>query len=79
MASSGTSLRLMVEHWLEPACAKKVRVTRFRNSHYVGECYVCVERFNENDGQVAMFFFRHGDGVWRVYPQERERPSLRLV
>jgi hypothetical protein len=76
MARAGKSLRLMVEHWLAPESPKRCRVTQFKNRHSTGECYVCVETFNAT-GRVAMFFFRHQDGTWRIFPPSRERPTMR--
>lgn len=76
MARAEKSLRLMVEHWLFPERANQIRVTRFRNRRSARECYVCVETFNAT-GAVAMFFFRHADGTWRIFPPSRERPMMR--
>jgi hypothetical protein len=78
MASAERSLHLVVERWLAPEFAKQVRVTRFRNRRSVRECYVCVETFNAT-GAVAMFFFRHEDGTWRIFPPRRERPMMRAA
>ncbi|MCA8057419.1 hypothetical protein QZM30_34960 [Burkholderia orbicola] len=78
MASSEKSLRLMVERWLIPEPAGRVRVSRFRNSRVRRECYVCVEAFNAT-GRVAMFFFRHQDGAWRIFPPSPERPTMRVA
>ncbi len=78
MASAEKSLRLMVEHWLAPELGDQVRVTRFRNRRSTRECYVCVETFNAT-GPVAMFFFRHQDGTWRIFPPGRERPTMRVA
>jgi hypothetical protein len=27
-------------------------------------------------GSLALFFFRHGDGVWHVFPPGDARPSM---
>lgn len=78
MASGGKSLRSMVEHWLGAAPSERVRVTEFRNRRSKRECYVCVETF-KGKRPVAMFFFRHQDGTWRIYPPGRERPALRAI
>lgn len=78
MASAEKSLRLMVEHWLSPAAMDQVRVTQFRNRRLTRECYVRVEAFKAT-GAVAMFFFRHHDQIWRVFPQNGERPAMRAV
>lgn len=75
MGSAGASLRQMVEHWLAPDPTKRVRVTHFRNRRSKRECYVCVEAFKA-ESPVAMFFFRHEDGIWRIYPPSRERSAM---
>ena len=75
MASAEKSLRLMIEHWLGPELGDEVRVTRFRNRRSTRECYVRVETFNAA-GPVAMFFFRHQDGTWRIFPPSQERPAM---
>ncbi len=77
MASADKSLRHMIEHWLGPAHDDQVRVTRFRNRRSTRECYVRVETSNAA-GPVAMFFFRHQDGTWRIFPPSQERPAMRL-
>jgi hypothetical protein len=75
MASARGSLRLVVEHWLAPDLANQIRVIRFRNQRSTGECYVCVETVKPR-GTVAMFFFRHRDGAWRVFPPSQKRPMM---
>ena len=76
MASAGKSLRQMVEHWLAPASEKQVRVTEFRNRRSPRECYVCVETVSTT-GPLSMFFYRHHDRTWRIFPPDRERLTMR--
>ena len=76
MASASKSLRLMVEHWLTPGPATKVHVAEFRNSRAKRQCYVRIE-ITHPAGTVGMFFFRHRDGNWRIYPPQREWPIMR--
>ncbi|WP_439654773.1 hypothetical protein [Trinickia terrae] len=64
---SEDSLRGQVEKWLAPEPAAPVRVTAFGRSRFDGARYVCVEA-RTPAGVRALFFFRHGDGSWRVYP-----------
>lgn len=78
MASTEKSLRLMVEHWLAPDPASRVRVIEFRKRRSTQSCYVCVETIKGRD-PVAMYFYRHGDGLWRVFPPERDRPAMRMA
>ncbi|RKR31264.1 hypothetical protein B0G82_7401 [Paraburkholderia sp. BL17N1] len=76
MASAEKSLRVMIEHWLAPEGADDVRIARYKNSRPRLERYVCVETFNATR-YAAMFFFRHHDGTWRIFPPNRERPAMR--
>jgi hypothetical protein len=78
MASPCHSLRLIVERWLAPDPTRGVRVIEFRNRRSRRECYVCVETFRTS-GSVALFFYRHQDGEWRVTPPDRERLSMRIT
>jgi hypothetical protein len=65
----------MVDKWLSPDPAKGFRVTEFKNRRTRHECYVCVETSRET-GPVALFFFRHKDGTWNIFPPNPERPVL---
>lgn len=78
MASGKTSLRAMVEDWLAPGPAKSVRITEFRNRRSRRECHVRVEVLG-GEGHVALFFFRHEDGSWCIFPPARERPAMRII
>ncbi|RDK01472.1 hypothetical protein DLM46_16750 [Paraburkholderia lacunae] len=69
MTTAEKSLRLLVEKWLTPTSATPVRVTRFGRTASNGRRYVCVEALRP-EGPVALFFFRHDDGSWRVFPPE---------
>jgi len=39
---------------------------------------VCVEA-RRAAGTAALFFFRHKDGLWCIFPPSRERPTMRVV
>nr|WP_082855340.1 hypothetical protein [Paraburkholderia phytofirmans] len=69
MNTAETSLRSLVEKWLMPTSETPVRVTRFGRTGSRRSRYVCVEA-RQPDGPVALFFFRHDDGAWRVFPPE---------
>ncbi|MBC8750124.1 hypothetical protein OKW42_000761 [Paraburkholderia sp. WC7.3d] len=75
MASTEKSLRWMVENWLAPNRAMAVRVIEFRHFRSHRGCYVRVEALRST-GSVAMFFFRHRDGTWNVFPPNPERPAM---
>jgi hypothetical protein len=64
------SLRCQVEKWLAPAPATPVHVTEFSRTQWGGRRYVCVETA---DGARALFFFRHDDGSWFVFPPASDR------
>lgn len=36
---------------------------------------MCVE-ISKPAGSFVIFFFRHDDGTWRVFPPEVERPTM---
>ncbi|TDG03536.1 hypothetical protein E1N52_34155 [Paraburkholderia guartelaensis] len=77
MTRAERSLRMMVEYWLAPLPGRPVRVVEFRNRPFRGECYVCVEALT-SVGLVAMFFFRHRDGTWRIFPPNQDRPAMSI-
>jgi hypothetical protein len=66
----------MVEDWLAPDPSTKVRVAEFSNRRARRQCYVRIE-VSHDAGPMETFFFRHTDGSWRIFPQERERPCMR--
>nr|WP_081588292.1 hypothetical protein [Paraburkholderia phenoliruptrix] len=76
MGSGRKSLRAMVEDWLAPAPGKSVRVSQFKRSR--SGAYVCVEA-DSVAGHVSMFFFRHDDGSWCVFPPSPKGPAMRAA
>jgi hypothetical protein len=76
MNTGQRSLRLLVEKWLAPTPAMLVRVTRFSRTRSNQRRYVCVEA-SRPAGSLAIFFFRHDDGSWCVFPPATERPAMR--
>lgn len=71
-AAGEYSLRTQVEKWLAPTLSAVVRVTEFGRTPLGGNRYVCVETSLPR-GSRALFFFRHDDGLWRVFPQPVSR------
>ncbi|WP_084792067.1 hypothetical protein [Cupriavidus necator] len=61
------SLRLQVEKWLAPSPTTPVHVIEFSRTLSGRRRYVCVET-TQPAGLRALFFFRHDDGCWRVFP-----------
>jgi hypothetical protein len=78
MHRAENSLRSLIEKWLAPTPATPVRVTRFSRTRSDQRHYVCVESVRES-GPLAIFFFRHGDGTWRVFPPEANRPTMSIA
>jgi hypothetical protein len=72
------SLRCQVEKWLAPASAIPVHVTEFSRTRWGGRRYVRVET-SSADGDRALFFFRHDDGNWCVFPPAADRWQLTTV
>jgi hypothetical protein len=76
METVRVSLREVVERWLMPSHAVPFRVRPLRNAAR-GRC-VRVEA-RAPCGNIAICFFRHDDGAWRVFPPLPRRPTMRAV
>jgi hypothetical protein len=75
MERPGRSLRAMVQDFLSPDAERGFRVSHYGRSR-IGR-YVCVVADNGTCSK-AMFFYRHRDGNWCIFPAERERPAMRI-
>jgi hypothetical protein len=75
MPAPEKSLRGQVDKWLAPTNAVRTRVIRFSRRSRHRQRYVCVEASGPM-GTLALFFFRHDDRSWRVYPPETDRPAM---
>jgi hypothetical protein len=69
------SLRYQVEKWLAPGNVP-VRVRQFSRTRPDGRRYVCVET-SHGKASRALFFFRHDDGHWCVYPAAPRQRIMR--
>jgi hypothetical protein len=69
---SEQSLRWQVEKWLAPAPATPIHVTRLGHPGRGGRHCVRVET-SSPAGVRALFFFRHDDGSWCVFPPTSDR------
>jgi hypothetical protein len=67
------SLRSQVEKWLAPGPTTSVHVIEFSRTPSGGRRYVCVETAQQV-GLRALFFFRHDDGRWCVFPPAADWP-----
>lgn len=64
MQDSRITLKKVIQKWLP--LSTPGRVTRMRSRRGSGG-YVYVEVLSAS-GPVSMYFFRHGDGDWCVFP-----------
>ncbi|WP_084162461.1 hypothetical protein [Paraburkholderia bannensis] len=77
MESVEMSLRDIVERWLTPRHAVPFRIRALRNASH-GR-YVEVEARGPG-GDIALCFFLHEDGAWRVFPPlPPRRPTMRAA
>ena len=75
MKTGEKSLRFLVEKWLAPSTAVPARVTQFIHTRDDPWRYVRVEA-SQPTGVLAIFFFRHDDGSWCVFPPATKRPAM---
>ncbi|CAB3763092.1 hypothetical protein [Paraburkholderia humisilvae] len=75
MNSTGKTLHWAVDKWLAPTPAMPARVTRLSRMRGHGGRCVCVETARPS-GLLAIFFFRHADGSWNVFPPAAQRPAM---
>jgi hypothetical protein len=61
------SLRAMVERWLAHMPPARVSFARFGCEGSARRRHVRVD-VHRPEGDVAIHFFRHRDGMWRVFP-----------
>ena len=78
MYGKPVSLRAMAEKWLALQPQTQLRITRHahgprrrRSCVYVST--VCAM------GEVGMFFFRHDDGSWYIFPPREARTSMGVL
>jgi hypothetical protein len=75
MNSGETSLHRLVDKWLAPATVLHVRVVRSGRMPAQRARFVYIEAVTPT-GPRGMFFFRHQNGCWHVFPPRTARPSL---
>lgn len=74
-AAGEHSLRFLVDKWLAPELSTPVRVTEFSRTRFGGRRYVRVETALA-EGVRSLFFFRHDDGCWCVFPPTADNPKM---
>nr|WP_084515329.1 hypothetical protein [Burkholderia sp. WSM2230] len=75
MDSGSTSLRWLVEKWLQPNAATPARVVRVKHGRARSTRCVRVEISRSSD-VFSVFFFRHDDGSWCVFPPHTHGPTM---
>jgi hypothetical protein len=77
MKPGESSLRSLIEKWFSPTAAAPVHVSRctFANSSQT-KCVLA--RSSVSEASLAIFFFRHDDGIWRVFPPSPRKPELQF-
>lgn len=75
MVATESLLSGLREKLLATAGALPVRVVTMQGSPDGVTCRVCVE-VRRPDGPILLFFFRHGDGTWHVFPPAHNLCSM---
>ncbi|SAK61971.1 hypothetical protein AWB83_02428 [Caballeronia ptereochthonis] len=76
MSDNIVSLRSLVDKWMTPTSASSIRFNRCIYSTLRHTRCVRAESLGAS-GRLAIFFFRHDDGSWRVFPPPSKRPMMR--
>ncbi|RDJ99083.1 hypothetical protein DLM46_30320 [Paraburkholderia lacunae] len=77
MAAAEKSLRVLVDRWFGATGGRVVRVQLRRLPGPTAARCICVEA-QRPAGTLTVFFFRHNDGSWHVFPPETIRPAMSL-
>lgn len=75
MDTGSTSLRWLVEKWLQPTVVSPARVVRVKSGRMRSTRCVRVEVSRSSD-VLSFFFFQHNDGSWCVFPPNVESPAM---
>ena len=71
-----SSLRALIDKWFAPTETAPVHVTRWTSA--MSSRTKCVlARSSNSENSLAIFFFRHADGAWRVFPPAPQKPEMR--
>ncbi|RQR23323.1 hypothetical protein DIE22_37205 [Burkholderia sp. Bp9142] len=66
---------MQVDKWLAPSARVPARIVRFSRMPAQRRRFVCVEAVHPAR-TIAIFFFRHDDGSWWVFPPADRRPAM---
>ena len=78
MAAGHTSLRHQVERLVGSTRDDTMRVRFIERSRLGSTRRLCV-RIEWPRGSLPLFFFRHADGTWHLFPPEHRRPEMGVV
>jgi hypothetical protein len=81
MVASEQSLRVLVEKWLGAVSAGHLHVRSIHRLRAGRNRCICIEVERESASAFSaftLFFFRHADGAWHVYPPGAIRPAMSL-
>jgi hypothetical protein len=71
------SLRWLIDKWLAPTPASPVRLTRYGRTSSSQRRFVLLQT-SGTIPPLAIYFFQHDDGVWRVFPPARSGPIMHV-
>jgi hypothetical protein len=74
MTTKEKSLRWLVEKWLAPTASTPVELIRCSHPNSSGRCVLA--RQSGSARSLAIFFFRHEDGMWCVFPPSPKGPMM---
>ncbi|CAH2944273.1 MAG: FIG00454712: hypothetical protein [uncultured Paraburkholderia sp.] len=75
MAAAEKTLHWAVDKWLAPTPSMPARVVEFCHRASLHQRFVRVEAPRPG-GLLSIFFFRHDDGSWNVFPLQADRPAM---
>ncbi|SAL86243.1 hypothetical protein AWB74_07622 [Caballeronia arvi] len=78
MATGETSLRVQVERLVGETRDERMRVRFIARSRKGATRRVCMQ-IDWTGGALSVFFFRHADGSWYLFPPDQRAARLRNV
>lgn len=73
MTEGRISLRAVIEKWVGRTTTNPIRVIRHRDARSRRYVHVLLSR---SKTAHMIFFFRHDNGSWNVFPPESQRPAM---
>jgi hypothetical protein len=82
MDGTGKSLRAVADKWLALRPETVIEIRRCahgrKNGHTPQRRCVYIRAIG-GAGEVGLFFFRHDDGAWYIFPPSASRPAIRML